>query len=169
MFSHNPYFIVVGIAAVIVIGLLLWHGSKKKSGDEFTGNVEDAGNAKVATDATAATPPSARDGLSSHHLVSNAEAAIRAILAAGHKIEAIKRVREETGLGLKEAKDMVEAMERGAPVSIHTPVPTSAFHGDLDREAKKLVIAGKKIEAIKLVREQKYLGLAEAKAYVERL
>lgn len=161
--------IIVGIAAVIVIGLLLWHGSKKKSSDEFTGNVDDAGNTPVATDATAATPPSASDGLPSHHLVSNAEAAIRAILAAGHKIEAIKRVREETGLGLKEAKDLVEAMERGAPVSIHAPVPARAYHGDLDREAKMLVAAGRKIEAIKLVREQKNLGLAEAKDYVERL
>jgi large subunit ribosomal protein L7/L12 len=34
-------------------------------------------------------------------------------LAAGHKIEAIKLYRERTGLGLKEAKDAVEALERG--------------------------------------------------------
>jgi len=33
---------------------------------------------------------------------------IRAALAGGHKIEAIKLVRERTGLGLKEAKDLVE-------------------------------------------------------------
>ena len=33
---------------------------------------------------------------------------IRAALAGGNKIEAIKRVRERTGLGLKEAKDLVE-------------------------------------------------------------
>jgi ribosomal protein L7/L12 len=33
-------------------------------------------------------------------------------LAAGQKIEAIRLYRERTGLGLKEAKDAVEALER---------------------------------------------------------
>jgi len=34
-------------------------------------------------------------------------------LARGQKIEAIKLVRDGTGMGLKEAKDFVEALERG--------------------------------------------------------
>jgi ribosomal protein L7/L12 len=34
-------------------------------------------------------------------------------LGAGRKIEAIKLYRERTGVGLKEAKDAVEALERG--------------------------------------------------------
>lgn len=38
-------------------------------------------------------------------------AQVRAALAAGNKIEAIKLYREHTGLGLKEAKDAVDAME----------------------------------------------------------
>ena len=33
---------------------------------------------------------------------------VRAAIAQGHKIEAIRLVRERTGLGLKEAKDLVE-------------------------------------------------------------
>jgi ribosomal protein L7/L12 len=33
---------------------------------------------------------------------------IRAAIAAGHKLEAIKLVRENSGLGLKEAKELVE-------------------------------------------------------------
>lgn len=37
------------------------------------------------------------------------EAAARAELAAGNKIMAIKLVRDATGLGLKEAKDLVES------------------------------------------------------------
>jgi len=36
---------------------------------------------------------------------------LRRLLAADRKIEAIKRVREATGLGLKEAKDYVDARE----------------------------------------------------------
>ncbi len=33
-----------------------------------------------------------------------------AAIDAGHKIEAIKTLREETGLGLKEAKDVVDSL-----------------------------------------------------------
>ncbi|MCP5397265.1 MAG: ribosomal protein L7/L12 [Sphingomonadaceae bacterium] len=38
-----------------------------------------------------------------------ADPEVQAALAAGRKIEAIKLVREKTGLGLKEAKELVEA------------------------------------------------------------
>ena len=38
-----------------------------------------------------------------------------------------------------------------------------------DHEARRLASAGRKIEAIKFVREQTGLGLAEAKTYVEAL
>lgn len=41
---------------------------------------------------------------------SELEAAVRALIAKGRKLEAIKQVRDGTGLGLKEAKDAVEAM-----------------------------------------------------------
>lgn len=37
---------------------------------------------------------------------------IRELLRQNRKIDAIKRVREKTGLGLAEAKDAVEALER---------------------------------------------------------
>lgn len=39
--------------------------------------------------------------------------AISAEIAGGRKIEAIKLYREATGVGLKEAKDAVEGMEKG--------------------------------------------------------
>jgi len=38
---------------------------------------------------------------------------ILSLLAAGNKIEAIKAYREQTGLGLKEAKDAIDQIERG--------------------------------------------------------
>lgn len=41
-----------------------------------------------------------------------ARAEIHAIVANGHMISAIKRYRELTGSGLKEAKDAAEAMQR---------------------------------------------------------
>ena len=44
---------------------------------------------------------------------------IRAALFAGRKIEAIKLYREATGYGLKESKDVVEALE--AELRIRSP------------------------------------------------
>jgi len=43
------------------------------------------------------------------------QAAILDLLARGQKIPAIKLYRQQTGAGLKEAKDAVEAMERRGP------------------------------------------------------
>ena len=37
---------------------------------------------------------------------------VREAVTSGRKIEAIKRLREETGMGLKEAKHAVEDLER---------------------------------------------------------
>jgi hypothetical protein len=45
-------------------------------------------------------------------LTPDARARIEEALRYGRKIEAIKIMREETGMGLAEAKDAVEAMER---------------------------------------------------------
>lgn len=48
-------------------------------------------------------------------------------LRGGQRIEAIKRLREATGLGLKEAKDLIEACETGATggaAAPAAPMPT---------------------------------------------
>ena len=61
------------------------------------------------------------------------------LAAAGEKkIEVIKVVRELTGLGLKEAKDLVEA----APKSVKAAVPKA----DADAMKKKLEDVGAKVE-----------------------
>ncbi len=44
-----------------------------------------------------------------------AEARLRDALGRRRKIEAIRILREETGLGLKDAKEQVEAMDRAPP------------------------------------------------------
>ena len=51
--------------------------------------------------------------MSHPNLSPEAEAQVRAALASRRKIEAIKIYREVTGLGLKESKEAVEAMQRG--------------------------------------------------------
>ena len=60
------------------------------------------------------------------------------LAAAGEKINVIKEVRAITGLGLKEAKDLVE----GAPKEIKAGVPKK----EAEEFKKKLEAAGAKIE-----------------------
>jgi ribosomal protein L7/L12 len=157
----NISYLLVGIAIALVIGVFVWMREKNSASNTFTGNVDSGGHAGMSS-AHASTQ-------ASNIAPGNAEEAVRAMLDSGNKIEAIKHVREQTGLGLKEAKDLVEAMERGASVALHATTAAPAFHGDLDSKARRLVAAGKAIEAIKLVRERKDLGLKEAKDYVDQL
>ena len=53
------------------------------------------------------------------------DAEVRRLVETGHKIEAIKLVRQQTGLGLKEAKDQVDALARhlnaGRPPAANSP------------------------------------------------
>ena len=96
---------------------------------------------------------------------------IQQLARAGKKIEAIKLVRAQTGLGLKEAKDAVEAIERGELVelTLRATSTTQAVSGIDPDQITELLLQGKKIEAIKLVREQTGLGLKEAKDVVEAI
>jgi ribosomal protein L7/L12 len=97
-------------------------------------------------------------------------AEIVTLLTRGNKIEAIKRVRELTGLGLKEAKDYVEAMPSNRPLPTLPSRSTTpqAGAGDL-AEVHALAQQGHKIEAIKRYRQLTGVGLKEAKDYVDRL
>ena len=58
--------------------------------------------------------------------------------AGANKVQVIKAVRELTGLGLKEAKDLVD----GAPKAVKEAIPKA----DADAALKKLVDAGAKAE-----------------------
>lgn len=89
---------------------------------------------------------------------------LTALIQSGQKIKAIKQYRERTGSGLKEAKDAVEALERGEPLPTPHAVLTT-----VNQDVVSLVREGKKIAAIKLYREKTGVDLAEAKAAVETL
>ena len=91
-------------------------------------------------------------------------AELRTLLAEGRKIAAIKRYREETGAGLVEAKQAVEALERDEPLPTGEPADSSP-----EAEIVALLQQGRKIKAIKLYREQTGLGLKEAKDAVEAM
>jgi len=87
-------------------------------------------------------------------------------MAAAHRgdlIEAIKLTRARTGLGLKEAKDAVDAYVAGKPVNIlHNVSASFSFPAAAIAAAE----SGNEIEAIKIVRAETGLGLKEAKDMV---
>jgi ribosomal protein L7/L12 len=109
--------------------------------------------------------------MSTPNPMANTDEIKRAILA-GDKIGAIKLYREQTHVGLAEAKSAVEQMQtqlRGfasAEVALPQAVPASPVQTAAITEA---LFAGKKIVAIKLYREQTKAGLADAKRAVEEI
>lgn len=95
---------------------------------------------------------------------------VKAQIVLGNKIEAIRLYREATGVGLKEAKDAVEAMERGEevaalPVSNKTMVVGAS---SLD-QVRVLALSGQKVAAISRYRELTGADLAAAKDAVEAM
>ena len=104
-------------------------------------------------------------------------------LNSSGKIQAVKELKDATGWGLKQSKDFVDGMEQDT--SLQTPEPgeqtpvavnvaaADIDFDDLDRDGLLRVMAeireGRKINAIKEVREMTGLGLKEAKDLVEEI
>jgi len=88
-------------------------------------------------------------------------------LNAGNKIEAIKILREATGLGLKEAKDAVERQMAGEPPFLQDQ-QRSGDVGAFPLAAVTALQGGKFIEAVRIVREAHGIGLKDAKDAVDR-
>ena len=116
-----------------------------------------------------AMPPSAMPSLGP-----DADRDVRVLLASGQKIQAIKLVRELTGIGLKEAKDYVESLP---PASLELDVGSvnveassaSPATQEIEAEVGALLASGNKIAAIKRVRELTGMGLKAAKDFVDSL
>lgn len=91
------------------------------------------------------------------------------------KIEAIKWVIDHSNLGLKQAKDYVESLlENSSGNSSHFTFQNSTDSSISSssiplQEIHLLLQQGRKIEAIKLVKDSSNIGLKEAKEYIESL
>ena len=107
----------------------------------------------------------------------NIEEAIREFRVGGHKIAAIKMVREACGIGLKEAKEIVDSWFDGKEIPLPPIIKQCAPPNrtvnpaakEPSEEVRALYRQGKKIQAIKLYREETGVGLKEAKDMVETI
>jgi ribosomal protein L7/L12 len=117
------------------------------------------------------TPPSAlggRAGQNSEELMR----LIREALSYGNKIEAIRHYRKLTNAGLAQAKEAVETMAAGMPLSTTpanrpTTPPPLPSPADTEGGIHAALYRGNKEEAIRLYRQLQGAGLAEAKAAIE--
>jgi large subunit ribosomal protein L7/L12 len=83
-------------------------------------------------------------------------------LQRGRKIQAIKELRLATGMGLKQAKDYVEAMEAGRQV----PTISSASLADRARELRG---AGRPAAALELIASETGMTEPEAARFLDCL
>ena len=92
-------------------------------------------------------------------------AEILSIWNSGSKVLAIKLLREQSGLGLAEAKQLLESVDAGAadsPLALNSAIPASA-----ELRIHAAMASGNKLEAVKLLKEATGLGLAEAKERID--
>jgi large subunit ribosomal protein L7/L12 len=97
---------------------------------------------------------------------------VQQLAQSGNVVEAIKRYRELYGVGLKEAKDAVEALSAGKVIEVHRVYsgPLSAEEtGRVLEEVQELLRTGDKINAIKHYREVNDVSLTQAKAVVDQV
>jgi ribosomal protein L7/L12 len=94
--------------------------------------------------------------------------AVRAMLAENDIIGAVKLYRQVTGVGVAEAKDAVEAISQNQ-IPDTKPELGGTRISSLEAGVRSLLMEGKKIDAIKLVREKTSAGLREAKLIVESI
>jgi large subunit ribosomal protein L7/L12 len=105
---------------------------------ELTKSLEDKWGVKAAPVAVAGAAAPAAGGGGAAAAAEQTEFTVNLKAAGGNKIGVIKVVRELTGLGLKDAKDLVE----GAPKTLKEGVSKA----DADDMAAKLKEAGAEVE-----------------------
>jgi len=93
---------------------------------------------KFGVSAAAVAAPAAGGGAAAAAVEEKTEFNVVLLEAGAQKVSVIKAVRELTGLGLKEAKDLVD----GAPKNVKEAVPKA----DAEAAVKKLIEAGAKAE-----------------------
>jgi outer membrane protein assembly factor BamB len=94
---------------------------------------------------------------------------IRLLIRDGDLVEAVRKYRELFGVGLKEAKQAVDALQAGRLVEPSAGGPARADQTRGLQEIQQLLAEGNKIEAIKRYRELYDVSLARAKYAVEQI
>lgn len=147
-------YILVGVVIVVIAAIFLFGGSRGDTKLVFglsTGKADEPPPASGSNDLTLE---------------------VQSLLVQGRKMEAIKLLKERSGIPLEAAKTAVEAIEKlgtlgTATLSITTNTTTLSQQDTA--EIQRLIRQGEKIAAIKLIRDRTGLGLKEAKDVADQL
>jgi len=105
---------------------------------ELIKDMEEKFGVSAAAAAVAVAAPAAGGGAAAPAAEEKTEFTVTLLAAGEKKVEVIKVVRAATGLGLKEAKDLVD----GAPKAVKEAIPKA----DAEALKKQLEDAGAKVE-----------------------
>ena len=95
---------------------------------------------------------------------------IKPLLLQDRKIQAIRLVMQQTEMGLRQAKDHVEGLQRELfPRYANMSTVPDEPHTSMIEQARQLITQGRKIEAIQLLHHGTEMTLKEAKDYIDRL
>ena len=100
---------LAGFAFVVLAALAL---RPRGGGEMIQGQQRDARRIAALAPLRAAHAPTHRPAVPPDEAIVLAVPELRAARTGGNKLEAIKLVRERTGLGLKEARELVERVPR---------------------------------------------------------
>ena len=92
---------------------------------------------------------------------------LQELVAADRKIQAIKELREHTGMSLLDAKNYVERMPPSGPVP--PPEPPRGLSAVTQMRVRELVTAGRYVQAVKVIRDETGWPLKQSKDAVDRL
>jgi ribosomal protein L7/L12 len=87
---------------------------------------------------------------------------LRALVTAGHRVEAVKRYRERTATELIYAMNAVEALAREQGI-------TQRESDSVEWDVISLLNQGQTLQAVKFYRDRKGCGLSEAKVAIQRI
>jgi len=93
-------------------------------------------------------------------LPKDVEMRVQALIDNGHKIGALKELRDSTDLELEQAKSIVESMAISVPTTDNP---------DKLGTVRDLIRSGNKIEALRLYRESSGMNLAEATEAIDKM
>jgi ribosomal protein L7/L12 len=85
---------------------------------------------------------------------------VQALVDDGHKIGALKELRDSTDLGLEEAKNIVDSMATSLPIN---------NNADKMGTVRDLLRSGNKMEALELYREFSGMNLKESEEAIDKL
>jgi ribosomal protein L7/L12 len=91
---------------------------------------------------------------------------LRARIAEGQKVLAIKELRDQTGMGLRDAREFVDALD---PATFTQAAVGTEVDEETLARAREFIAAGKPIQAVKVVREETGWSLKHSKDVVDRL